>query len=766
MKDANTGKTSRQIEIKKETITSKIRRLWFKLLDKSNFWIAVFCVVSFLLVLPENTQYIEAKEGEVALVDYIAPYDVDIPDEETTAQKKKEARDNIPIYYRLDRNLENRIIEKIESFFVAGREWLEEIGHSDVDKEAIQVLRERIVNTISLSGEVLTDELLSFFIEREFDTALEEDLKKLITVIYENGIVSASIWQEKEKKFVLYDSLTGIEKPLEELNKPLVYPVQVGNRIEEELRGWKLSARDRAVLKDFLVSLIEPNVTFDQELTLQREKEAEESVGVVFIKVKKGQVIARRGDLLTKKQVKIIDHIRKRQELNINVMVIIGYLVFIFILALLMSSVKFLPELVGIRRESRVGELVIILLSVVVVIDILQDFMTRFSTFASAEILRPENLVYGLPLFMPGILMSIFYGRRAAFFVSTIFAMFVPVLLREHEFDFFFYLLVGNAAAALMLDTHIFKQRMVIVKAILMVAVLSIIAVVSGTLINLGRGEGLYHTLYYRVGWSVGNALLSGALASFFIPVFEVLLGVTTGMKLLELSNTNLPLLRELAFEAPGTFQHSLVVANLAKAAAEAVGEDPVYSYTAALYHDVGKVVRPSYFIENQRGIRNPHDKLKPSISAMVIVNHVKDGVKLANKYNLPKSIIDVIEQHHGTSLIKYFYEKALKNEEQVEEERFRYPGPKPQNKVAGIIMLADGVEAAFQSLRDPNKQDIDNLVEKIVDNTIKDHQLDETDLTIGDIDKIKNVFKRILEHIRHKRVDYPGFNFKESKSA
>src|SRR6185436_3972783 len=187
------------------------------------------------------------------------------------------------------------------------------------------------------------------------------------------------------------------------------------------------------------------------------------------------------------------------------------------------------------------------------------------------------------------------------------------------------------------------------------------------------------------------------AAAGFAVPILESLLSITTDIKLVELSNTNLPLLRRLAFEAPGTFQHSLMVANLAKEGCEAIGADPVLAYAAGLYHDVGKVLRPDYFVENQRPGHNPHDKLLPSMSALVLVSHVKDGVELAREHNLPRVIKDAIRQHHGTRLIKFFYTKALEQRDadagEVTEEKYRYPGPKPQDKVMGVLMLADAIE-------------------------------------------------------------------------
>jgi putative nucleotidyltransferase with HDIG domain len=236
------------------------------------------------------------------------------------------------------------------------------------------------------------------------------------------------------------------------------------------------------------------------------------------------------------------------------------------------------------------------------------------------------------------------------------------------------------------------------------------------------------------------------------------MLGITTDIKLVELANTNLPLLRRLAFEAPGTFQHSLMVANLAKEGCEAIGADAVLAYTAGLYHDVGKVNRPEYFIENQRPGRNPHDKLMPSLSALILINHVKEGLELAREHALPQVVRHAIEQHHGTRLIKYFYHRAMEQTDAtgsgIVEEKYRYPGPRPQNKVMGVLMLADGIEAASRTLVEPTLPKIRGLIDTITQDCLREGQLDETDLTLSDLRQVADSFLRILSNIYHHRID------------
>jgi putative nucleotidyltransferase with HDIG domain len=267
-------------------------------------------------------------------------------------------------------------------------------------------------------------------------------------------------------------------------------------------------------------------------------------------------------------------------------------------------------------------------------------------------------------------------------------------------------------------------------------------------------------------------ALLSGFICagfvSSFIPLIETLFQYTTDIKLLELANLNSPVLRELMVKAPGTYHHSVVVGNLVEAAAESIGANPLLARVAAYYHDIGKAAKPLYFIENQAGEENRHDKLTPSMSALILISHIKEGAELARESRLGQPIIDIIRQHHGTALIKFFYERAKSqaavNGQTVEEKDFRYPGPKPQTREAGIVMLADCVEAASRTLINPTSDRIQGLVQKLINNVFIDGQLDECELTLKNLHEIAKSFTGILNGIFHHRIDYPEPAYKGAR--
>jgi putative nucleotidyltransferase with HDIG domain len=276
--------------------------------------------------------------------------------------------------------------------------------------------------------------------------------------------------------------------------------------------------------------------------------------------------------------------------------------------------------------------------------------------------------------------------------------------------------------------------------------------------------EILFHTMCTFI-----SAMLSAAIASVLSPFLEWWFNITTDIKLLELSNLDLPVLRQLALEAPGTYHHSIVMGTIAEAAAEKVGANPVFLRVAALYHDIGKIRKSEYYVENQREF-NKHDTLNPRMSALVIINHVKEGLEVAKMLRLPSEIADMVPQHHGTRLITYFYKKAKDMEnpemEEVKEEDYRYPGPKPQSKEGAILMLADATEAASRTLTDPSPMRIRNMVNTLFRAIFEDGQLDESNLTMKDLNIIADAFVRKLESVFHHRIAYPGYEFNKDDTA
>ena len=331
------------------------------------------------------------------------------------------------------------------------------------------------------------------------------------------------------------------------------------------------------------------------------------------------------------------------------------------------------------------------------------------------------------------------------------------------DFGLFFYFMIGSFVAAHGVCPC--RNRMIPVKAGVLVGLSNVCLVVLGAFL-LDNWDFLKILTNAFFGFCGG--VLAGVLVTGLTPLAEMVFGYTTDMKLLELATMDQPLLQSLMVETPGTYHHSIIVGNMVEAAAKSIGANSLLAKVAAYYHDVGKTKKPLYFIENQMDTENRHEKLAPSMSSLILIAHVKDGVELARQHRLGREIIDIINQHHGKSFISFFYNKATEAREKTKSPKgallppinmddYRYPGPKPQTKEAGLVMLADIVEAACRSLTEPTPARIQGQVNRLINNTFSDGQLDECELTLKDLHQIARHFNQTMASIHHKRIEYPA---------
>ncbi|HEX2279172.1 MAG TPA: HDIG domain-containing protein, partial [Candidatus Tectomicrobia bacterium] len=380
----------------------------------------------------------------------------------------------------------------------------------------------------------------------------------------------------------------------------------------------------------------------------------------------------------------------------------------------------------------------------------------------SFPVVEPSIILYALPVAAGGILVAIFFDFQVGILFALLTSVLIGALLRDN-LTVAVLALLGNLIAAF--RVHEYRQRSCILLTGLLIGLANIVVLLAFGLMNSNL---LSWTRVYEALCGLLGGVLAAVVVSAVLPLLESIFKFTTDIKLLELASLNHPLLRQLIMHAPGTYHHSMLVGTLAEAAAEAIGANALLARVGSYYHDIGKMLTPEYFVENQAGRGNKHDRLSPSMSALIIMAHVKDGIKLAKEYKLPQRIIDMIPQHHGTNLITYFYNKAKEQEDpsvqQVHEGDYRYPGPKPQTPEAAIVMLSDKVEAASRVLTDPTPQRISGLVQRIVSNIFMDGQLDECDLTLRDLQKISDAFARTLLAIHHHRVEYPQVESEEVK--
>jgi len=378
-----------------------------------------------------------------------------------------------------------------------------------------------------------------------------------------------------------------------------------------------------------------------------------------------------------------------------------------------------------------------------------------FSLSKGLEYKFIDSALFGIPIASGAMFVSLLFDFHTA--ITFSFTISLLSALWVNDASYAIYAFVGSITAAFSVIRC--KKRSALLKGGGFVIAANILTVI---ILLLFKGELFTARVHSSIIFAAIGGISVTAIVSIFLPLIEYLFKVTTDISLLELLDLNQPVMKSLMVSAPGTYHHSVIVGNLVESAAEAVGVNPLLARVSSYYHDIGKVKMPDYFVENQSGAASKHEKLTPHMSSLIIVNHVKEGVELARQYKLPEPIIDIIEQHHGTMLITYFYQKAKDKRESTlpVEEDYKYHGPKPQTRVAALVMMADAVEAASRVLTEPTPARIASLVDRIINHIFLEGQLDECELTLKDLHEIKKSFTYILTGIFHKRIDYPGFDF------
>jgi putative nucleotidyltransferase with HDIG domain len=473
---------------------------------------------------------------------------------------------------------------------------------------------------------------------------------------------------------------------------------------------------------------------------------------ILSYRVNKGEMIVEAGRKVSEKASKILDEIARREGIGNRAAAYIGLTTLILLLFYLFyRDVKqYRPAF---AMDVRKLFLLALLLLVTVVISQFSKFV--LSMVADTFGLDPATIGFALPVAAGAMLVSLLLDFHLALVFSFIISILHGIVFHGDPFMPMYYFLGSTAAAFCVVQC---KKRTAVLRAGALTGLISLIAVVG---IDLYKGEFMARGVYDLGAGFIGSLGVS-MLVSVSLPFFEAMFDIATDIKLLELLDPNQPLLKELVYKSPGTYHHSILIGNLAEAAAEAIGENQLLARVGAYYHDIGKIRKPEYFIENQRPSENKHDRLMPSMSGLIIASHVKDGVDIAREHKLPTVVIDVIQQHHGTSLITYFYQKAkeLQPFAKIAEEDYRYPGPRPRTKVAAIVMLSDAVEAASRTLEDPTPQRIQALTNSVITRIFLDDQLSKCDLTLKDLREIAKSFNLILSGIFHHRIDYPGMEF------
>lgn len=774
------AKTPRRREARKRLRRSMMRRhgerltvagLWHYVLELDIVWVVFMVLAGAWIMAPAGVFFgPDLTEGDIANRDYHATRDVLILDEATSEELKGRARSEVLPLYDRDYAKAEEFEDRIRRLFEIERgfdEVAELLPEEDVAAERLLRLRE--------GSDLEVDEghadLLAVQVDAQDEGAeLEERLVGLVGLLLRDGIVEnkETLLQNRLEGVTERNLQTGEESVQFDLFGYRGYPFEVKSYLEEEVgrwRGWSRGDRERIV--DFLMVNLTPNVYLNLRETEELRNAAAEAVGQVVNQIRAGQVIVRKGELVDLEDINLL---REMTGSEGALTLLRSPLASVLLLGL---AVAFLW--IAFRRkrlvtvEARAFGSVVLLL-VLGLLATRLGFVVADALAASFEIealSSARSYGFAIPFAALALLVSVLFGRGAGLLVGLVFSVLVGRLgwteAAASQLGLaggtMLYSLTGSLAAVFALDQ--LKQRSAVIKAGLLVGLVNMASVTVVTLLDV-NGATLTGWGFELLCGLLGGLLVAAAVG-FAIPVFEAGLFLTTDMKLMELSDTNLPLLQRLAFEAPGTFQHSLMVANLAKAGCEAVGGNPTLAYVGGLYHDIGKVLRPQYFVENQRDDDNPHDNLAPSMSALILVDHVKEGARMAREQGLPQPIVDAIEQHHGTRTLAYFLARArnrVETGETINEHQYRYTGPMPQNKTMGVLMVADTVEAASRTLEDYSEESIRALVTRLLDDIVEDGQLDQTDLTLSDLRRMSHTLQNVLKTVHHHRVDYPGFEW------
>lgn len=493
---------------------------------------------------------------------------------------------------------------------------------------------------------------------------------------------------------------------------------------------------------------LRPNTFINYEMTKKKQEEAMAAVPPAMISVKEGEKLIGEAEIVTE------EHLVKLQALGLirekpQVTSILG--IFLLVGMLMTSTLVFLYQQ---NRDiyKHAGHLYLLGMVILVVMGvgkaIIAINVTQWPEFSA-------QFGYMVPIAAAGMIIALLLDSRLAMLVVAILSLMLGVMT-GNQLRFGVVGFIGGITGVYSISK--LSQRSDLMRAGIVTSGANVVAIFIMGLVN---GSPLALLISSSLALGLINGILSSILTNGLLPFLENTFRITSPVRLLEISNPNNILLKKLLTEAPGTYHHSIIVGNLAEAAADSLGDDSLLVRAGAYYHDIGKIKRPYFFIENQMGAENPHDKLTPSLSTLILTSHVKDGVEMAKEHKLPQGIIDIIEQHHGTSLVSYFYHKALESDrpETVTEEEFRYEGPKPRSRAAAIVMLADAVEAAVRSLQSPTQGRVEGLVRTIIKDKLNDGQLEECDLTFKDLDVIANSFLRVLTGVFHSRIEYPEAN-------
>ena len=721
------------------------------------------------------------KVGDIAKSDIKASEDFFIENKDATAALRRQAvRDVVPVYDLNPKILKSSIARLNEAFDQLRRLYrkaknnaasqsqaspsrsststgarIDTTGSKAAARESLEVRMQANKRLFDkLLGIDISPEAFAILIEHGFPKEIPRLVGRIITRVLSNGVVANKevLLKEADKGINLRNEETLTETHITNL-KQFYGPDQANTMVrivgDPMLKGLNYDLLNFIV--DLSQQLIQPNITLNSHETETRREATAKEVKPVLYKIKKGEMLLREGERVTPIQLRKLNAMESQGNLHRLPLADSAAMVLLTAILIVIYQVQ-LKQRIDSTRYGNKDLLFLACLMAAFVIVVKIATTLPDSWFFGLSVSRPASPVgFGIPLAAGAMIVCLFMGLENALIFALASALCASMLLQESLPTFIYFAMSCTMASWWLQDC---RERKIIIKA---GAKLGLLNAFLAPVIDIYLGSASWTTLPFDVTIAFLGGIGAGIITAGMAPVVEMVFHYSTDITLLELANLDQPILHRLMLEAPGTYHHSVVVGSLVEAAAAEIGANPILAKVCGYYHDIGKLKKPLYFIENQSYGKNKHDKLAPSMSALILIAHVKNGVELAREYKLGQVIIDTIQQHHGTSLISYFFEKAksVKGENAVKIDDFRYPGPRPQTREAGLVMLADVVEAASRTLENPTPSRIQGLVQNLINKVFSDGQLEQCELTLKDLHLIARSFNKILNGIHHHRIEY-----------
>ncbi len=732
--------TTKNIPDKATTSLSIVRQRLNKALPPKAYFLLALTIIllSALASLDFSGRQPLLTEGEIAPVDVIADNSFLFKDKQATSARQELARKMQPLVLDLVAIPADTLKENIRSLLISINE-----AHTAEQKDTV---RKRIAQ---VTGEEVSAATLTSLASGEVQKVILGSLLPQVEHRMRTGILSQLSVVQAYPGGVLIRNLSTSEESLypEVYSIPDLQSLEV--QLSQDIKELNVATQTKKVIGALFDSQVRPTLIPNFEATQAKAEEMTLTVEPVMYRVLKGEMIIQQGDRVSREQHIKMRMLLQRKPENFRSKEFCG----LALLGLIVSMGLLFSPSDKPANPMNNKDFVFLAFLLLLFALIAKALAAHGAQIASVSLkFLPESLAYAVPIAGAAALSSQIFTARRYLVTGLLLSLFCTAMMQGGLALFLFYFLTAMWSTWLTSRNHSRQD-----------AVWSVLPLTAGLLAMWAGAtmmQGGAHTRYLAEVIAVtGGAVFSMILTFALAPVVEMTFGYTTRFRLMELINLEQPLLRDLMLKAPGTYHHSLIVSNMSEASAKLVGAHSLLCKVAALYHDVGKVTKPGYFIENQTAEDNPHNRLNPSMSALILVSHVKQGVELAVKNRLGKEVTDIIGQHHGNSVIQYFYRKAMNQPGSLPPniEDFRYPGPKPKSKEAALVMLADIVEASSRTLDEPTPTRLRQHIENTIKNIYSAGQLDESELTFKELSKVTESFHQVLRGLYHHRIGYPG---------